>query len=91
MDRKRKGGFSVGTWAGRQSDAPSQSSQGLNAIVSALNFSEQSTTSAKRGRPKASHMIDAPVAEKRTISTASRAGIAAAQKKRWAKAKKAAK
>jgi hypothetical protein len=46
----------------------------------------------KLGRPAAATLnIAAPIAAKRTMSPEGRARIAAAQKKRWAKAKKAAK
>ena len=47
-------------------------------------------TQAKRGRPnKASVAAIAPVAAKRILSPEARARIAAAQKARWAKVKKA--
>jgi hypothetical protein len=49
-------------------------------------------TNAKRGRPtKASVTVIAPIAAKRTLSPEARAKIAAAQKARWAKYKKAKK
>jgi hypothetical protein len=49
-------------------------------------------TSARRGRPnKASKVGIAPLAAKRILSPEARARIAAAQKARWAKVKKAKK
>ena len=49
-------------------------------------------TKVKRGRPnKASVAVIAPVAAKRVLSPEARAKIAAAQKARWAKVKKAKK
>jgi len=54
-------------------------------------LSGTSTTKLKRGRPKASHKVAAPLAAKLTMSPEGRARIAAAQKARWAKAKKPAK
>lgn len=44
-----------------------------------------------RGRPKGSGKKLAPAKAKRTMSAEGKAKIAAAQKERWAKAKKAAK
>jgi hypothetical protein len=59
--------------------------------VKSILFST-TTTKAKRGRPnKARVAIIAPVAAKRILSPAARARIAAAQKARWAKVKKAKK
>ncbi len=55
-------------------------------------LSGTTTTKAKRGRPnKASVAVIAPVAAKRILSSEARARIAAAQKARWAKVKKAKK
>ncbi len=55
-------------------------------------LSGTTTTQAKRGRPnKASVAVIAPVAAKRILSPEARARIAAAQKARWAKVKKAKK
>jgi hypothetical protein len=54
-------------------------------------LSGTTSTKTKLGRPTASHNVAAPVAVKHTMSAEGRARIAAAQKARWAKAKKAAK
>ena len=55
-------------------------------------LSGTTTTKAKRGRPNmASVPVIAPVAAKRILSPEARARIAAAQKARWAKVKKAKK
>ena len=55
-------------------------------------LSGTTTPKAKRGRPnKASIAVIAPVAAKRILSPEARARIAAAQKARWAKVKKAKK
>ena len=54
-------------------------------------LSGTTTTKSKLGRPKTGHKVVAPIAAKRPMSPEGRARIAAAQKKRWAKAKKAAK
>jgi hypothetical protein len=61
--------------------------QEVKSILSATT-----TTKAKRGRPnKASITVIAPVSAKRILSPEARARIAAAQKARWAKVKKAKK
>ncbi len=49
------------------------------------------TTKAERGRPKKASAATPVVAKKRTLSAEARAKIAAAQKARWAKVKKAKK
>ena len=55
-------------------------------------LSGTTTTKAKLGRPKkASLALAAPIAAKRILSPEARAKIAAAQKARWAKARKAKK
>jgi hypothetical protein len=51
-------------------------------------LSGTTTTKAKRGRPK---VVARPIAAKRILSPEARAKIAAAQKARWAKVKKAKK
>jgi len=53
-------------------------------------LSGTTTTKAKRG-PNKTHLAPTPVRTKRTISVEGRLRIAAAQKARWAKAKKAKK
>ena len=55
-------------------------------------LSGTTTTKVKRGRPnKVSVAVVAPIAAKRILSPEARARIAAAQKARWAKVKKAKK
>jgi hypothetical protein len=46
------------------------------------------TTNAKLGRPNGGHIVAATAAVKHTLSPEARAKISAAQKKRWAQAKK---
>jgi len=65
--------------------------QQVKSILSSTTTTKRSTYK-KLGRPtKASVTIVAPVAAKRILSLEARARIAAAQKARWAKVKKAAK
>ena len=55
-------------------------------------LSGTTTTKVKRGRPnKVTVTVVAPIAAKRILSPEARARIAAAQKARWAKVKKAKK
>jgi hypothetical protein len=68
-----------------QLDAEIARLQEVKSILSGTTI-----TSVKRGRPtKASITVVAPIAAKRILSPEARAKIAAAQKARWAKFKKA--
>ncbi|AXC12528.1 hypothetical protein ACPOL_3233 [Acidisarcina polymorpha] len=60
----------------------------LQEIKSVLSGTTPTAAKRKPGRPR---LVAAPAAKTRQLSTEARARIAAAQKARWAKARKAAK